>query len=69
LRLTSFFAAAALLGIAACSSGTPEASASVAAAPAVHPESGLPVIPLTVTSKNGKHVFRVEVAATDAQQE
>jgi len=35
----------------------------------VHPLSGLPVIPLTI-SQNGKvHRFRVEVAATQVQQE
>ena len=34
-----------------------------------HPLSGLAVVPLTVTSANGRHRFRVEVAVTPAQQE
>ncbi len=57
--------------LAACSpqpaaEGTPSAEA---AQPAVHPESGLQVIPLTVTSKGRTHRFRVELADTrDAQQ-
>ena len=35
---------------------------------AVHPESGLKVVPLTVTTPTGKHTFRVEVAATGEEQ-
>ena len=39
------------------------------AQPAVHPVSGLPVIPLTITPTGGRpHAFRVEVAATEPQQ-
>ena len=34
-----------------------------------HPLSGLAVVPLTIASANGRHRFRVEVAATPAQQE
>lgn len=34
-----------------------------------HPLSGLAVVPLTVSSANGRHRFRVEVAITPAQQE
>ena len=34
-----------------------------------HPVSGLKVVPLTVTSSSGTHRFRVEVAATPAQQQ
>jgi uncharacterized membrane protein (UPF0127 family) len=33
-----------------------------------HAESGLPVIPLTVKAKNGKHAFRVELARTEQEQ-
>ena len=56
--------------LAACS---PQAHAEKAAAAneqiALHPVSGLPVIPLTI-SQNGKvHHFKVEVASTPAQQE
>lgn len=57
--------------VAACSpqpaaEATPTAEAS---APSRHPESGLAVIPLTVTSASGAHRFRVEVAATPADQQ
>ncbi len=38
------------------------------AAPTVHPESGLTIIPLTVTSGTKKIGFRVEVAETPQQQ-
>lgn len=38
------------------------------AAPTVHPESGLPIIPLTVISGTEKIGFRVEVAQTPQQQ-
>lgn len=69
LRLTRFAAAAFLLPFAACSQGGPEAAASAAAtAPAVHPESGLAVIPLTIRSGGGAHAFKVEVAKTTAEQ-
>lgn len=61
-------AAAALALLAACSTNSGEAGASVAQAPSVHPESGLRVIPLTVTHAGKKHVFRVEVAATSREQ-
>jgi len=64
--------AAIVLALGACSPGMLDGSsgeASAKSAPAaVHPISGLPVIDLTVASKSGKHVFRVEVAATQAQQ-
>ncbi len=35
----------------------------------VHPVSGLTVVPLTATTAGGTHVFKVEVAATPAEQE
>lgn len=58
------------LVLAACSpSGATESAPASAAAPQVHPESGLAVIPLTVTSADGtRHEFRVEVAASEAEQ-
>ncbi|MFC0204218.1 DUF192 domain-containing protein [Novosphingobium soli] len=63
-------AAAFLLAFAACSQGGADATAKPSAASqrAVHPESGLPVVPLTVQSAKGAHRFRVEVAATTEQQ-
>jgi uncharacterized membrane protein (UPF0127 family) len=58
--------AAMLLGIVA---GAPAASAEVhAPMGAVHPVSGLPVVPLTISACRKAHKFRVEVAATSDQQ-
>jgi uncharacterized membrane protein (UPF0127 family) len=70
LRLTrglSAAAAAFLLAVASCSPGGQEAIATPSAA-AVHPVSGLPVVPLTVHSQGRAHRFRVEVARTPAEQ-
>jgi uncharacterized membrane protein (UPF0127 family) len=71
LRLIPTILAAAL-ALGACSSGVIDGGASAATAagktPAVHPVSGLPVIDLTVKSRAGKHAFRVEIAATEAEQ-
>lgn len=54
------------LGIAACS---PQAAEQVpepttAAASAVHPVSGLEIIPVTITTDSGTHVIQAEVAAS-----
>lgn len=62
---------AALAMIAGCSpqvagAGTPAAQES--AAPAVHPVSGLTIIPVTVTSAGKAHVFRSELARTGPEQ-
>ncbi|MBS0482641.1 MAG: DUF192 domain-containing protein [Proteobacteria bacterium] len=55
--------------LTACSPGSGEAAPqSTQASPAVHPTSGLPVIPLTVTHAGKKHAFRVELASTGQQQ-
>ena len=61
---------ALLASAAACSQGGPGAAATAAAPaePAVHPESGLPIIPLRVKSGGKWHKFRVEVASTPQQQ-
>ncbi len=73
--LTGLVAAGAMLaGIAACSPVAASDNATTQGAagqgtPHVHPMSGLAVIPLTVTTAKGKHVFQVEVAATGPQQE
>lgn len=74
MRLTRTFAAAlllvpALLPTAACSKGGQSVENAALSQPVLHPESGLTVIPLTVKSGGKVHTFRVEVAATDAQQE
>ncbi|MFC6621192.1 DUF192 domain-containing protein [Novosphingobium panipatense] len=70
MRLTrSITALSLLLACAACSQTGHEATAKpTATRPAVHPVSGLPVVPLTVTSANGTHTFQVEVASTTEQQ-
>ncbi|NBW76508.1 MAG: DUF192 domain-containing protein [Sphingomonadaceae bacterium] len=52
--------------LAACSPGAGDAAP--AAARAVHPESGLEVVPLTVTSASGTHRFKVEVAKSAMEQ-
>ena len=58
---------ALLLVVPACA---PQAAAPEPAAEqtSVHPDSGLEVIPLTITSLNKKHDFRVEVARTRQEQ-
>ncbi|GGY94291.1 DUF192 domain-containing protein [Novosphingobium colocasiae] len=77
MRLKHPLAALALLAAVACSQGPQEAAATPpvsaapsadAAAPSVHPDSGLRVIPLTVRSAGGVHTFRVELAGTSAEQ-
>ena len=65
-------AAFAMLPLVAIGGMCAEVSARVKAHPVVHfrhPVSGLQVVPLTVISDNGRHRFRVEVAASPAQQE
>lgn len=59
---------AIVASLAACSPQPAAESTPAAQAPAVHPISGLRVIPLTVTTPRGKHAFRVELASTDAEQ-
>lgn len=63
-------AAAAALALGACAqAGGADTAAAVAASAAVHPESGLPVIPLTITGADGQaHTFRVEVARSAIEQ-
>ena len=54
---------AVALALAACSTKPADSAAKPAAeAQARHPESGLPVIALTVTPGNQRLAFRVEVA-------
>ncbi len=67
MRWIPCFAAALLLGACTPNSGD-AAPQSTQAAPAVHPESGLPVVALTITHAGKKHVFRVEIARTGAEQ-
>ncbi len=58
-----------LVGIGGVWAGVHARVQSHAVAQHRHPLSGLAVVPLTVTSANGRHRFRVEVAASPAQQE
>jgi uncharacterized membrane protein (UPF0127 family) len=64
-----FFSLLLLLPACSAQSGEPSPSPTPAAQASVHPESGLPVIPLTVTTLGKSHTFRVELARTPAQQE
>ncbi len=57
-----------LLVLPACSPQAAEQAPAAATQPTVHPESGLEVIPLTVTSLGKTHRFRVEVARTPQEQ-
>lgn len=60
---------AALLALSACSTGAVYgAGSALQESPAVHPESGLPVIGLTVTAGKQRHDFRVELASSGAEQ-
>ena len=60
----------ALLSLAAACSPQPATGGNTvpASAPAVHPLSGLHVIPLTVTASGKVHRFRVEEARSEAEQ-
>ena len=62
------FAIAAVAALAACSPQPATEATPAAAASVTHPVSGLPVVPLTITTAKGKHTFRVEVAKTDEEQ-
>ena len=60
---------AVLATLAACSPMTADAGQkTAAAASARHAESGLQVVPLAITSANGRHAFRVEVARSGEEQ-
>jgi len=65
-----------LVGIAGCSPvaagdvpGAQGSAGASAAAPRLHPISGLAVIPLTGVTAKGAHTFQVEVAASSREQE
>jgi uncharacterized membrane protein (UPF0127 family) len=60
--------ALAAIALAACSPQPATEATPAAAASATHPVSGLPVIPLTISTASGKHPFRVEVARTEEEQ-
>ena len=61
-----------MLLMAACSPQTPTDSqatgASAASEQTVHPESGLDIVPVTISTDKGEHRFAAEVAATQEEQ-
>jgi uncharacterized membrane protein (UPF0127 family) len=57
------------LVLAACSPQAGAGAAPTPEAPATHPVSGLRVIPLAIAQNGKTHRFRVEVAASDEEQE
>lgn len=63
---------AAMLLMAGCSPQTATDSqatgASAASAQTVHPESGLEIVPVTISTDQGEHRFAAEVAATQEEQ-
>lgn len=67
----------AAVGCSPLAAGSPSAQGAATTSPAtasgaqlaVHPVSGLTVVPLTVTTASGVHAFKVEVAATPGEQE
>ncbi|WP_454797512.1 DUF192 domain-containing protein [Novosphingobium lindaniclasticum] len=71
MRLTRcfVFALAGLMAATGCSQGDDKMAAGQASGkPAVHSESGLPVVPLKVQSGGRTHTFMVEVARSEAEQ-
>ena len=58
----------ACLSLAACSTHPADGAQSALQQAAVHPVSGLSVIPLSVSHAGKKHSFRVEIAKTEAEQ-
>ncbi|MEO6092902.1 MAG: DUF192 domain-containing protein [Novosphingobium sp.] len=69
MRLQGVFAGLALV-LASCSAaGSERAASAPASQPSVHPLSGLPVVPLTVSHGTHRFRFRVEVARSPDQQQ
>ena len=71
IGLSATLATGLACGLVACSASPGEAApppVHATAAAAVHPVSGLRVVPLTVVHQGQRHVFRVEVARSDFEQ-
>ena len=66
-RTLTMLLAGLALALAACSTQAAPPAAETASA-AVHPVSGLDIIPLTITQNGKTHRFNVEVARTSAEQ-
>lgn len=54
--------------LSACTQAEAPASSAVADTPVVHPVSGLPIVPLTITTGSTEIAFRVEYTATPQSQ-
>lgn len=68
LRRVAIAAALAAIAVACSPQSSGAASAKAARQDARHAESGLPVIPLSVTHDGTRRAFQVEVASTGAEQ-
>ncbi len=66
MRMTALIAAFALAACSAHPADSAQGPAKVAVS--VHPESGLPVVPLTIAHAGRALAFRVEVAKSEAEQ-
>ncbi|MGB7654231.1 MAG: DUF192 domain-containing protein [Novosphingobium sp.] len=60
--------AAIALTLAACKGPAAEPAAAASADAAVHPESGLRIIPVTITHAGKAHVFKAELAQSPQDQ-
>lgn len=73
LKAASLALLIAAVGCSPLAAGSTNAQGAPSSAPAaqlaVHPVSGLTVVPLVVTTASGAHRFKVEVASTFAEQE
>jgi uncharacterized membrane protein (UPF0127 family) len=67
-QLSCIAAPVLLLGATSCSAGEPVKQPSQVVESQRHAISGLQIVPLTVTSGETKHDFRVEIAASSAEQ-
>ncbi len=67
-KMLGALATMAAAALAACSPQAEQVPEPTSAAPSVHPESGLEIIPVTVTTDAGTHVFMAEVAASPREQ-
>ncbi len=68
MKAVQTFGFMAALALSACSQHPGAAALSTHGSGLVHPESGLRVIPLTVSHGTTRHTFRVEVAGTEFEQ-
>lgn len=67
-KIFPLLSASFALAIAGCTAASAPGQTQPSEVAAVHPESGLPVVPLTIADANASHTFQVEVAAAPAEQ-